>query len=288
LGKKYIENRILLIGSGDWSKNYVKTIEKIDSSKLLIHIPARKALKELLKDKNKFVNKIEKEHINKVIICSTPENQYKILRLIHDLDLQLILEKPLFTNLEQKQFYEELPKHHKKKIIVNHFHFFSEQFQDFIKDVSGKKIKKLHIYDYGSGPIRKNIMPIFDWGPHPLGIISLLCPNFKLLNVKKLNKDLHQKWFIKLIGDPIKEIKVLTGNGFAKKKREIYVLDSNGNISYFKLNDSLHSESPMTSLLNFSLEAKANNHFYAKKTFNLAFMSCVSLMEINNFNKKSY
>ena len=38
----------------------------------------------------------------------------------------------------------------------------------------------------------------------------------------------------------------------------------------------------MTSLLNFSLEAKANNHFYAKKTFNLAFMSCVSLMEINN------
>ena len=61
LGRKNIENRILLIGSGNWSKNYIKTIQQIDSSELVLHLPARKALIEILKDKNIFKNKIEKE-----------------------------------------------------------------------------------------------------------------------------------------------------------------------------------------------------------------------------------
>ncbi len=284
MGRKNIENRILLIGSGSWSKNYIKTIQQIDSSELVLHIPARKALIEILKDKNIFKKKIEKEKINKVVICTNPENQYKIIKEIHNLDLQFILEKPLFTNLDQKHFYSDLPKENKKRIFVNHFHFFSEPFRVFVEAILKKKIKKLHIYDYGNGPIRTNTLPLFDWGPHPLGIISFLCPNFKILTVNNIGKDNRQKWFIRLTGDSINEVKILTGNGFKKRKREIYVLDSSNSKYYFKLDDIQHLESPMTSLIKFNSEESSKNNNYANETFNIAFNSCDSLIAINNFN----
>lgn len=284
MGRKNIENRILLIGSGSWSKNYIKTIQQIDSSELVLHLPARKALIEILKDKNIFKKKIEKEKINKVVICTNPENQYKIIKEIHHLDLQFILEKPLFTNLDQKLFYSDLPKENKKRIFVNHFHFFSEPFRVFVEAILKKKIKKLYIYDYGSGPIRTNNLPLFDWGPHPLGIISFLCPNFKILTVNNIGKDNRQKWFIRLTGDSINEVKILTGNGFKKRKREIYVLDSSNSKYYFKLDDIQHLESPMTSLIKFNSEESSKNNNYANETFNIAFNSCDSLIAINNFN----
>ena len=65
-------------------------------------------------------------------------------------------------------------------------------------------------------------MPLFDWGPHPLGIISFLSPNFKILTASNISKDNRQKWFIRLTGDSINEVKILTGNGF-KKEREKYM-----------------------------------------------------------------
>ena len=85
-----------MIGSGNWSNNYIKTIQQIDSSELILHIPARKALIEILKDKNIFKNKIEKEKINKVIICTNPQNQYKIIKEIHHLDLEFILKTLIY------------------------------------------------------------------------------------------------------------------------------------------------------------------------------------------------
>ena len=120
-------------------------------------------------------------------------------------------------------------------------------------------------------------------GPHPLELLVFFSPNFKILTASNISKDNRQKWFIRLTGDSINEVKILTGNGF-KKEREIYVLDSSNSKHYFKLDDMQHLESPMTSLIKFSSEENSKNHNYANETFNIAFNSCDSLIAINNFN----
>ena len=123
--------------------------------------------------KKKTLNKLFLNLKNKfdgLILAINPKEQSEILIEILKHNIPIIVEKPICIN---KLYFEKILKYKKKNqiIYVNHYHLFSESFKKFQKSFKISEVKNIYIEDGNFGPFRKNVSPIFDWGPHSFGII---------------------------------------------------------------------------------------------------------------------
>tara|TARA_B100001093_G_C26763129_1_gene986638 strand:- start:587 stop:1426 length:840 start_codon:yes stop_codon:yes gene_type:complete len=273
----------LLIGKGSWSHNYIKTVNKHPKAHLSLHIGARKVIEDAKLNSRHLKEIIEKYNISIIVLSVTPSSQIKILKLLLEFNGKIILEKPLFSSHSEKNFFKKLDSSFTSKIFVNHFHFFSKDFLSFIDKIKSKNLKKIHIYDYGMGPNRDFIRPIFDWGPHSLGIINYLTKDNVIKNVVKKKSRYGEKWFISLKANSNIKIKILTGNGFSYKKRRIIFYDNFMTKSIFEENQKETELTPMYTLIDEVIKNFKNKNNKNIDTYSIAFDSCLSLLEINNY-----
>jgi len=272
----------LVIGKGNWSHNYVETINKHPKASLSIHLSARAAINDSKINLKYFETIIEKYNIDIIILSAIPSAQIKILKLLLEFKGSIILEKPLFTSQNDKDFFKNLPSSIKSRIFVNHFHFFSEDFLKTINKLKSKHINKIHIYDYGKGPNREFISPIFDWGPHSFGIVSHFAENFQINEIIKKDSLYGEKWFISLKTNSNIKIKILTGNGFNDKKRRVIFYDNSMKKIIYEESQKKLNFSSMYCLIDSSIN---NNQII--DTYSIAFNSCSSILKIKNFQKNS-
>tara|TARA_S200000501_G_scaffold378489_1_gene441361 strand:- start:427 stop:1293 length:867 start_codon:yes stop_codon:yes gene_type:complete len=276
---------VLLVGLGKWSSNYSSSIKNNKSCKLSSHLGARDLIQKLDLDKNFFLKILENLKIDIVILSTKPSYQKRILGSLDGFQGQIILEKPLINNRDDIKFFENLSYNLRKKIIVNHFHFFSNHFLNLLESVKVSDVNKLHIRDYGYGPFRNYISPLLDWGPHALGVCHYLNSNIKVISAKKIAEENTEKWYLNLGGDRIKEIKILTGNGFKSKKRSMIFYSGEKKFFEYDNSESLDIESPMDNLLNEAISQLGGDFSNEKKihrTFSIALQSSITLLDIES------
>ena len=175
------------------------------------------------------------------ILATDATKQAKILVEILKLKIPIIVEKPLC--LKKTEFKQILKYIQKEQIIfVNHYHLFSYSFQKFKESFNVSQVRNIFIQDGNYGPFRKKVHPIFDWGPHSLGILFKLFGTKikKFYFSKKLlmkNKDIEIV-ILKFLFIFSNEQKVLIkiGNGFNKRKNKISVVLRNGKRYFFENN----------------------------------------------------
>ena len=276
----------LVIGKGHWSKNYLSTIKSHPKANLASHISARHILEKTINPSFYLDEIIKNNKIQVIIISTLPSIQIEIVKALKEFKGQLILEKPLFTSSAEKSFYKSLNSLKSKRMLINHFHFFSNDFLKILNNLNKKTIKKIHIYDYGKGPYREFIEPIFDWGPHSLGIANYFLNDIHYEKILKEVNNIGEKWFIHLRDKSSIEIKILTGNGFDKKKREIIFYNNDNSKYFFKEDEKIFSSKPMYNLINTSIENIINTSNQNDEIFKIAFRSCLSLLNIKKLHKK--
>ncbi len=284
-GKTLEKINVLLVGNGKWAQNYSDAVQAHSLCKIADHISARKLIHDLESDKAIFANILKKNKIQIIIIATLPYFQRIILENLEGFKGQLILEKPLFNNKIDYKFYRDLPSSLKNKIIVNHFHFFSDSYLKLLNFVKDSHIQKLYIRDYGNGPYRDFISPLLDWGPHAIGLCHHLNSSLKIKNTTKLkNGDAH-KWYIKLEGNTIKDIRILTGNGFSKKKRFSQFFQTPKQVYKYDVLDSLEEVSPMSKLITASIDRLKENEIHWSElhhTFDIASKTAKTLIDIES------
>ena len=109
--------------------------------------------------------------------------------------------------------------------------------------------------------------------------------SLKIKNTTKLkNGDAH-KWYIQLEGNIIKDIRILTGNGFSKKKRFSQFFQTPKKVYKYDVLDSLEEVSPMSKLITASIDRLKENENHLSElhhTFDIASKTAKTLIDIES------
>ena len=227
--------KIGLFGTGNWSKNYSSELS-LDSRweviELTQYFGGAKSIYANGVDAKHFVELIHSLDLHGVIIATAPSLQQKLAIECILNDVPLILEKPITTDLVGiNKIKNALTQVNSSKILVNHFHFFDEKFIKFSSCLQEHRLKKILIRDGSLGPRRGHLDPLFDWGPHSLGIclgIFKHPPSIRKVRcIEKIDKRIGKVkvYFVVLA---LKETIIFLrfGNGFTQKKREVRAIST--------------------------------------------------------------
>lgn len=165
---KFLQNNLLLLGSGKWPNKISSIIRSQNSEILIENVGAR----EFLKLSPEQIQPMLKDKV--VWITSTPDNQLLILEKIKSFDNKVILEKPFSVTMNQLNQLRQLNKMGNNKFYVSEPWRHSDlwrQTKSRLLKVSG--LKKLQIHR--GGPMKREYVdPPWDWMQHDLGLLSEL------------------------------------------------------------------------------------------------------------------
>ena len=165
---KFLQNNLLLLGSGKWPNKITSIIRSQNSEILIENVGAR----EFLKLNPEQMQPMLKDKI--VWIASTPENQLLILEKIKSFSNRVILEKPFSVSINQLNQLRELNKNGNNRFYVSEPWRHSELWREAksrILKVSGPKKLQIH----RGGPMKREYVdPPWDWMQHDLGLLSEL------------------------------------------------------------------------------------------------------------------
>ena len=112
----------------------------------------------------------KKKRIDCLYVAVNPKVNFDIYNLINKKQIPVIFEKPMVNHYEQAKIIEKSCSKMIYPVLINLPILYDKNFdhiQNFINE-NYEKIKKIIILEGGSGPFRKTINPIWDWGTHPL------------------------------------------------------------------------------------------------------------------------
>ena len=239
---KFLQNNLLLLGSGKWPNKITSIIRSQNSEALIENVGAR----EFLKLKLEQLQPLLKDKI--VWIASTPENQLLILEKIKSFSNRVILEKPFSVSINQLNQLRELNKNGNNKFYVSEPWRHSELWREGksrILKVSG--LKKLQIHR--GGPMKREYVdPPWDWMQHDLGLLSeLLFTEKESLKIDcELSKDRDNLMiYIKALEAYEIEINL----GLFPQRKELWILNDQLFIDF--ANREMFDDHPVNSMFEY-------------------------------------
>ena len=228
--------RFGIIGFGEWAQNYENTIgefPEIQSVRMFKELSAQEFY-AAPPTANVVLAKIKSFKLDGVIIACSPSFQEGVAPTLIDNNIPLILEKPLATKRDvATEIIDSFLNASNPTVFVNHFHLFEPSFLRFCNTTDVKELSKILIADYGDGPFRRALEPLFDWGSHAVGII------LKITNKPPLLYRLQRKQVLRMDGRAAEKITVHLkfengfvsrldfGNGYRSRKRSISIIKRN-------------------------------------------------------------
>ena len=182
---RFLQNKLLLIGSGKWPEKIESVIAGQDVSLDIVRIPAR----EFLHLDSRSVKRLLDNRL--VWIATIPGNQIQILYSLKEFENKVIIEKPFALNLNELDSILAYSRSSKNQLYVSEpwRHSYKWEIKKLeIEATSGEK--KISI-NRGSPATREYITPVWDWLQHDIGLLSdLLSSNRNSIEMLcELNKD---------------------------------------------------------------------------------------------------
>lgn len=211
--------KIILVGSGKWGQNYIKTLsEQFPNVKLFI---ANRDNWEIL------IN----EGADGVIVCTPPSSHVKIASHSLDLGIPTMIEKPLSLSFESAQLLNNFTA----PILVNHIHLFSNAYQEIKKMLVTQKINKIISLGYNCGPYR-DYSGLWDYGSHDVSmILDLLRVEPSWVTAVKVKTELGSLFNIQMKFNDIQTDSVV-GNGSKISARKFSVFSGGVELVYDEKN----------------------------------------------------
>ena len=216
---RFLQNKLLLIGSGKWPKKVESVIAAQDVSIDIVRISAR----EFLHLDSRSVKRLLDNRL--VWIATIPGNQIQILNSLKEFENKVIIEKPFALNLNELDLILAYSRSSKNQLYVSepwrHSHKWKIKKLE-IEATSGEK--KISI-NRGSPETREYITPAWDWLQHDIGLLSdLLSSNRNSIDILcKLNND-QSNLLLKLKAEDFYTIELNVG--FFPQRQETWHLNN--------------------------------------------------------------
>lgn len=180
---------------------------------------------------------LQTKKLTGLIIATPPHVQLAVLMAVQNLDIPMILEKPLACSYSELKELRSLGKL-RAPVFVNHPHLFDKRLGDFIHGFHSDPsrhcpdIHKLLIVEGGRGPFRTNVSAFFDWGIHAV-VACLAIFGEMPLNVECESTDTNTQkdgrlWKMNMSFSDTRSASLLFGNGLTQKMRSVEGLDLHG------------------------------------------------------------
>ncbi len=148
---------LALIGVGKWGKNYLTTVSDIPGCQIK-YIKTR--------DYRQLLNKND---IDGAIIATPGSTHFAIASEFLKKGFNLLIEKPLTTNLEEAEKLFDL-WNKKSKVLVGITYLYHPAYQELKNQlIEIGRIKSMEFEGLNS-PIRDDIPVLWDWGPHAVSL----------------------------------------------------------------------------------------------------------------------
>lgn len=246
-------------GATKWSKVLIANFNK-QKCKLVFTCSKFLKTKKNITDIKKLPN-----IVNFIVIATNPCKNLKLLNLFKN--IYIFCEKPILPNYKQ---YEKITKRNNNFIFCNYQHIYSEPIIFLKKKLLNKKNFKI-IIKFGKNGKQRNILPSYEWLPHPLSILfywGISLNNAKIFNENYKNK-FKQNFLIQN-----KNITILSGNNFKIKNYSIQI-SIGSNIYYYNAtkplecfvnkNKIIFSNRPLESSIKNFLSFLQNPKIYYKE-----------------------
>lgn len=225
---------LALIGIGRWGKNYLNAAKYIKNCNIK-YVCSPSIYKEKEINSNyikitKYKDLLKFPDIDGIIIATSASTHYKIADFMIGKNMNLLIEKPLVTNLRDAI---ELIKNSKKsnsKIMVGHIYNFNPSLVK-VKKLINKlgRIKNIKMKSFSNGPIRTDVSDLWDRSYHDIYIIINLLkklPNKIYCSYRKSK----QITTLNLIYDNDLKVVIESSSRFRKKERTIDIFGAKSRI----------------------------------------------------------
>jgi len=223
-----------LIGAGNWGRNYIRTINKMDNVKLVSVLSNNPNTKKKVPKGCQIVNNIfdflKIQNLDGAIVASPPNTHFKLAKKLIENNIPIIIEKPITTSLSEAENILAEAKSKNSIVFVDHIFLYHPTFKilkNFVK--KKEKIKLIRGIGGNKGPIRKDVSSLWDWGPHDLSMCLIILDSMPLeIFAEKVEKNLNnihcgENIKINLIFKNSIRAEFLVGNSFTKKIRKFSI-----------------------------------------------------------------
>lgn len=144
--------RIVHIGAGPWSQNYIKTYREFP---ITVSLATRDSWQSLVE-----------ERPDGVVICTPPQTHIEMAKFALERAIPVLIEKPLALSLAEAK---ELSSY-TAPVMVDHLYLFSPRYQALKREITGHEIR--HIETTGTGTKSHTDHSIlWDYGPHDIAMV---------------------------------------------------------------------------------------------------------------------
>jgi predicted dehydrogenase len=245
--------KIGLIGLGRWGKVYLGALLNIPRVKF-IHVAGRPEQKHDAQESpsirftENWLEVCLNTSLSGVIVASPPHTHYEIAKLAMERKISVFVEKPFTLCPEQTHALYNLSQGNGVLCMVNYTHLFSPAYQDLKLSVSkAGGIRHIFSEGFSSGPYRKDISVLWDWGAHDLAMcIDLLNESPEFMQVSELvsgNENPLAKLLMLEMTFPSKiKSRSVFGNASEFKRRDLCVVCDDGCFVYDGLSSGLSKQ----------------------------------------------
>jgi predicted dehydrogenase len=188
---------ILLIGSGAWGSNYIKTFSS-SFSNINLKVATRQDWNQLIDNKP-----------DGIIVCTPPQSHIEISAYALEKNIPTMVEKPLSLSLKEA----ETLKQYTAPILINNIYLFSSRYQEMKKAINKDNIKDIFSTGYSNNP-QRDYSELFDYGPHDLSMILDLTQKFP--HTVKCTKVSNRAYNITMSFDTFNTTSLIGYSGFAR------------------------------------------------------------------------
>ena len=192
---------ILLVGLGNMGKIHKRVIESNNNTNLVGVVDSSFKKKLELKKGVKYYNNLnsvdfDNELIDGVIVASTTKSHYKIGKKILDLNIPVLIEKPVSINSREINLLLNQAKRKNTVFRAGLIEIYNPIFE-YIKELKLKDIISIHIFRHSQSISNKRNLEnvLFDLALHDVSILGYLFnnPELKLVgsNFSYNNKSLE-------------------------------------------------------------------------------------------------
>ncbi len=242
---------ICVVGGGRWGQNHLSTLYKLDSLGGLVeqNSDSIKKFKEIYPNIKYFSNIDEALDygFDGFTIATPAETHFNLGKKIITSNNNVLIEKPITTNIKDAEELNSLAKKHNVNLMVGHLLLFHPAIQKIKNLIDSNKIGKLQ-YIYSNrlnlGNVRTEENVFWSFAPHDISIIQYFTDSFPEKITSRggafLQKGIHDTTmtFLEYPNDIKSHIYVSWLHPF--KEHRLVVIGDKGMISY---EDSSESKS---------------------------------------------
>ena len=209
--------RIGLLGLGRWGRIHRRTLEALDGV-------------ELVAASGRDLDAVLAERPDGVVIATPPDAHLAAAERALGHGCAVLVEKPLCTSVDQARRF--LARSAGGLVRVGHVHLHHAGFAALRSALDGRAIRSVRSTGGALGPFRVDTRPLWDWGPHDVGLAMALVGALNLMEASLWTRDdaqgLHERVHVSARSDGGIPVELSFGNALAPKTRRLEVTVDEG------------------------------------------------------------